>query len=80
MKKILITLVLCCLLISCLKKPVPIEKHKGTIVTNKGIYDNGHQAIEVKCKDSIYNIVVTEYDSGRFNIGDTINKLRLSRN
>lgn len=72
MKKLLFTLLLCCLLIGCLKKPVPIEKHKGNVVVDKGIYDRGNQFIIIKCKDSIYRITVTVYDSDRFNIGDTI--------
>lgn len=72
MKKLLFTLLLIGLLSSCLGRPVPIEKHKGNVITDKGIFDRGNQILVIKCKDSIYKITVTVYDSDRFNIGDTI--------
>ncbi len=72
MKKLLFALLLVGLLSSCLNRPVPIEKHKGNVIADKGVYDRGNQLLIIKCKDSIYKIVVTVYDSDRFNIGDTI--------
>lgn len=72
MKNWIISILLIGLLSSCIGRPVPIELHKGNVLVEKGIYDGGNQCIIIKCKDSIYKITVTVYDSDRFNIGDTI--------
>jgi len=72
MKKLIPLLAL--LLVSCVEiNPKPIEKYKGAIIISN-FYSNFSNVrfAKVKTTDSIFEIIVTQYDADRYVIGDTI--------
>jgi len=76
MKKLLIIIGIALLLISCTRKPQPIEKYQGRdiVVIREPQYRNfGENAIvRVKTKDSVFYIYITGFDAKNLKIEDTI--------
>jgi hypothetical protein len=74
MKKVL--LISSLFLLGSCKKTEPIEKYKGKGIIiieepQRYYYDN-IKSVECKNKDSVFNILITDFDAKNLKVGDTL--------